>query len=158
MLRADGARLVALTEADIPEVMRIERIAAYRAFIGSFTLEHHQAELASLDSRYLGLRNVDGLAGFAILQDFRQPTIRLRRIAVSVEGRGVGTALLRAVLDWVFETTPAAAVRLHVRAENFRARRIYLKEGFADTADGAPAEGGHRMATARERWRELGGG
>jgi len=103
-----AANLVALAVADIPEIMRIERVPAYQGSIGTFTAEHHRAELASPDARYLGLRSTDGLEGFAILQEFRQPVVRLRRIAVAAAGRDSGTVLLRAVLDWAFGTNATA--------------------------------------------------
>lgn len=124
-------QLSPLSPADIAEVMRIERLPGYDAFIGRFEADEHAAEMASADARYFGLRNGAGLAGFVILQEFREPTILLRRIAVAEPGGGRGTALLRAIMDWVFQETPAEALKLDVVLGNPRARHVYEREGFA---------------------------
>ena len=140
-----------LTADDLGEVMRIERTPGYEQVVGSWTREEHEAQLASPDARYFGLRDGDGLSGFAILQKFREPAIRLRRIAVGEVERGTGRRLLRAVLDWVFETTPAEAATLGVATHNDRAHHVYLREGFLD--DYADADGTHmNMILPRARW------
>ena len=92
--------LSALTTADIAEVMRIERLPGYDALVGAFTADEHAAELASPDAIYLGFREGGGLAGFVILQAFREPVVLLRRIAVAQTGRGTGTTLFAAAVDW----------------------------------------------------------
>jgi RimJ/RimL family protein N-acetyltransferase len=145
------AELVILTEDDIPDVMRIERLDGYDDLVGRFTDEEHRAQFASPDARYLGWRDGAKLAGFTILQEFRQPTIYLRRIAVAEPGRGTGSALLYAVLDWIFAKTPAKAVRLHVRSGNERARRVYERAGFTPYE---AVDTGHRMSVPRTRWVE----
>src|SRR4051812_29581667 len=120
-----------LTPDDIAEVMRLERLPGYEAFIGRWSAEEHAAEMVSPDARYFGVREDGGLAGFVILQRFREPAIRLRRIAVEQAGSGAGAALLRAVMDWVFEHTPAEAMSLDVALTNGRARRVYHREGWS---------------------------
>jgi RimJ/RimL family protein N-acetyltransferase len=145
-------RLQPLAIADISEVMRLERLPFCAGMVGAFSHEKHAAEMTSPDARYLGFRDGAALTGFALLQDFRQPTVRLRRIVVAEPGRGVGTALLRAVTAWVFDSTPAAGLRLHVRSDNARARTVYLREGFGDNSSDAS---GYRMSIARERWLRL---
>ncbi|MES3026502.1 MAG: GNAT family N-acetyltransferase [Pseudomonadota bacterium] len=126
------ADLVSLSEEDLAEVMRIERQPGYDAFIHSWTAEVHAAEMASPDARYFGRRSADGLAGFAILQKLREPIVRLRRIAVDSPGASVGTPLLRDLIDWLFETSNAQALDLHVRPDNHRARHVYGREGFIE--------------------------
>lgn len=148
------AALSPLTPDDLAEVMRIERTPGYEAVVGSWPRAAHEAELASPDARYFGFRDGDRLSGFVILQKVREPAIRLRRIAVADVGRGVGTAILRAVLDWTFETTPADAVTLGVAKHNDRAHHVYLREGFLD--DYADDDGTHmNMILPRERWADL---
>ena len=143
-----------LAPADIAEVMRIERRPGYEDFVGRWEADEHAAEMASPDARYLGLREGEELAGFVILQEFRDPTILLRRIAVRQPGEGVGTQLLRAVMDWVFETTPAVALRLDVALGNPRARRVYEREGFVEYG----VDKIHYLMTIpRERWEEMRG-
>ena len=143
-----------LTPGDIPEVMRLERLPGYDAFIGRFTAEQHAAEFASGDARYFGLRDDERLTGFVILQQARQPEIRLRRIAVEAPGAGVGTVLLRGVMDWVFENTAATALTLDVMKTNPRARHVYEREGFAyDRSD----EVHDYLAISRRGWATLRG-
>ena len=99
-----------------------------------------------------------GLSGFVILQEFRAPTILLRRIAVAEPGGGVGTRLLRVVMDWVFDQTRAEALRLDVLPANARARRVYAREGFGE--DGPAVIHGLPhilMSIPRSRWAELRG-
>ncbi len=123
-------RLQPLAIEDIPEVMRLERLPFCAGMVGAFSREKHAAEMTSPDARYARFRAGAALAGFAILQDFRRPVVRLHRIVVAVPGRGVGTDLLRAVMTWVFDTTPAAGLRLHVRGDNARAPQRLLARRF----------------------------
>jgi RimJ/RimL family protein N-acetyltransferase len=150
--------LADLTPADITEVMRIERRPGYDAFVGRWEADEHAVEMASPNARYFGLRGDAGLLGFVILQELDRPTVLLRRIAVdSVEG-GVGTRLVRGVMDWVFETTPAEGLRLDVLPANGRARRVYSREGFSE--DGPAVIHGLPhilMSVPRSRWAELRG-
>jgi RimJ/RimL family protein N-acetyltransferase len=142
-----------LTPADIPEVMRIERIPGYAAFIARWELPEHTAEMASPDARYYGLRDGDGLGGFVILQKYREPSVRLRRIAVDSLERGRGTQMLREVMDRVFEDTPAQALHLDVHVDNARAHHVYVREGFVEQGLFDPI---HRlMEIPRSRWAEL---
>ncbi len=143
-----------LTPDDIPEVMRLERVPEYDAFIGRFEAEEHAAEFASPEARYFGLRDGDRLAGFVILQELSAATVLLRRIAVAQPGVGHGAALLRATMDWVFEETPATGLKLDVVLSNPRARRVYEREGFEhyDVDDVH-----HYLSISRERWAQLRG-
>lgn len=143
------ADLVSLTTDDIGSVMEIERLPGYGVFHASFTRAEHEAEFASADAHYLGYRQGQGLAGFVILQELRQPIVSLRRISVREPGQGIGASLFRAAVDWIFANTAAEAVKLHVRPENHRARHVYLREGFT-RYDGD--ETGDRMSVTREHW------
>lgn len=147
--------LAPLEPADIPEVMRIERLPGYEAFIGRWDLDEHTAEMASPDARYFGLRDGGGLAGFVILQKVREPSVRLRRIAVDGVERGLGTQVLREVMDRVFETTEAGALHLDVHVDNARAHHVYVREGFVEQSQFDEL---HRlMEIPRARWAELRG-
>lgn len=147
--------LVLLGPGDIPQVMRLERLQGYEDFIGRFEPDEHAAELASPGSRYLGWRPEGGLEGFVIFQRFdaADRVVRLRRIAVEAPGRGVGTRLLRAAIGWLFGTTDAVAVDLHVRPGNDRARAVYLREGFKPK--GVIESGSEEMILFREAWEAI---
>lgn len=54
-------------------------------------------------------------------------------------GRGVGDALIVAVLDWAGEQG-AQAVSLNVRETNERAKRLYERHGFVDVGPGSEPE------------------
>jgi RimJ/RimL family protein N-acetyltransferase len=141
--------LIPLAADDIAEVMRIERLPGYEGFVGSWPAEEHEAERTSPDARYLGLRDREGLAGFVIFQKVGEPVIRLRRIAVDATDKGTGTRILRAALDWAFETFPAEAVTLGVARANDRARHIYQREGFVDDGED---EVHFNMVLTRRAW------
>jgi len=146
--------LADLTPADIPEVMSIERLPGYDAVVGRFDAEEHAAQFASPDARYFGLRDGSRLLGFVIMQEIREPTVLLRRIAVGEPERGIGTRLVRGVMDWTFETTHAQALKLDVHVGNPRARHVYEREGFAQYDED---EIHHFMRIPRARWAELRG-
>jgi RimJ/RimL family protein N-acetyltransferase len=141
--------LVPLNAQDIAEVMRIERLPGYQGLVGTWSAEEHEAERNSPDARYLGLRDGQGLAGFVIFQQVSEPAIRLRRIAVGATDKGTGTRILRAALDWAFETFPAETITLGVARQNDRARHIYLREGFVDDGED---EVHFNMVLTRQAW------
>ena len=140
-----------LAADDIEEVMRIERLPGYAGFVGAWSAEEHEAQRTSPEARYLGLREGDRLAGFVIFQKIREPVIRLRRIAVGATDKGTGTRILRAALDWAFESFPAEGISLGVARINDRARHIYIREGFVDDGED---EVHFNMVLTRERWAE----
>jgi RimJ/RimL family protein N-acetyltransferase len=119
------------SEADLPAIMRIERTPGYELFIGRWDMDEHRARLASTDARYFVWRE-DGVAGFAILQklDDPNPVVLLKRLGVARPGKGVGTALLRGVTDWVFEATDNQRFELNCSMGNPRALRVYEREGW----------------------------
>lgn len=147
--------LVELSPDDIPEVMRIERLPGYDAFIGRWDAAEHAEQMASPDARYFGVRDGAQLAAFVILQKFREPSVRLRRIAVAGVERGLGSRILRAIMDRVFETTSAEALHLDVHLENARAQHVYEREGL--TVEGRFDELHNLMSIPRSRWAELRG-
>jgi RimJ/RimL family protein N-acetyltransferase len=135
----------AATKSDIPEIMRVERVEGYARLVGRWEAEQHATEIENPSTRYLVARDGTDIAGFAILQSVGSANqcIRLRRIAVGNAGRGVGSSLLRSVLQICFDDLAAHRVDLHVFVENERAYRTYLKTGF--TEEGIVRDG-HRDA------------
>ena len=131
------------TPSDIPAIMRVERVDGYARFIGRWDAEQHAAELENPSSRYLVVRDGTDIAGFALLQEIGRfsQSVRLRRIAVENAGRGIGSVLLRSVLQTCFDDLAAHRVYLYVFVENERAYRTYLKNGFV--AEGIVRDG-HR--------------
>ena len=124
----------AATTSDIPAIMRVERTEGYARLVGRWEAEEHATEIENPSCRYLVARDETDIAGFAILQRIGSPnqSIRLRRIAVGNAGRGVGSILLRSVLQICFAELAANRVELFVFVENERAYRAYLKTGFVE--------------------------
>lgn len=143
-----------LTAADIPEVMRLERLPGYDATVGRFEADEHARVMAASDARYFGLREGAGLAGFVILQDLDAPTVLLRRIAVSRQDGGVGSWLVRTVMDWVFAESGAEALKLDVALNNPRGRFVYERQGFEQYDED---DVHYYLRILRERWRALRG-
>jgi RimJ/RimL family protein N-acetyltransferase len=126
--------LQAATRSDIPAIMLVERTEGYARLVGRWDAERHACEMENPSSRYLLARRGTELAGFAILEGVGSANqcIRLRRIAVQDAGRGVGSRLLRSVLNVCFDDLAAHRVELLVFPENDRAHRVYLKTGFVE--------------------------
>ena len=145
-----------LAPGDIGEVMRLERGPGFEDLVGRWEADEHAAEMASPDARYFGIRDEGRLIGFVMLQEMSAPAVLLRRIAVGEPGRGVGGRLLRGIMDWVFETTPAEALRLDVLPHNAPARRAYAREGFEETGEAVMHDLPHILMTIpRSRWAAL---
>ena len=135
--------------------MRLERLPGYEVTVGRFEADEHAAQMARPDVRYVGVREGSGLAGFVILQELDQPTVLLRRIAVSRQDGGVGSWLVAAVMDWVFSHTAAEGLRLSVMLDNSRGRFVYRRQGFAEYDQD---DIHYFMRVPRERWQALRGG
>ena len=122
----------AATKSDIPEIMRVERVEGYARLVGRWDAEQHATEFEKPSNRYLVAREATEVTGFAILQGVGSANqcVQLRRIAVANAGLGVGSRLLRSVLQICFDDLAAHRVELHVFVENERAYRAYLKTGF----------------------------
>jgi RimJ/RimL family protein N-acetyltransferase len=124
----------AASKSDIPAIMLIERVEGYARLVGRWEAAQHAIEIENPSCRYLLARDGMDLVGFAILQDVGSPNqcVRLRRIAVRNAGRGVGSGLLRSLLQTCFDDLAAHRVELLVFTDNERAYRTYLRNGFAE--------------------------
>ncbi len=104
-------------------------VAAYRGKI---------AQLAT-DGRYLVGEETGALVGHAFLDPMpMRANAHVFRLTIVVHpghlGRGIGTALLRDLLDWAQREARVGKVELNVRAGNLRAQRLYGKFGFIEEA------------------------
>ncbi len=131
---ADALTLRRAPAADIPFIRAAERRPGYERTVGRWEADVHRAEMLKPGSAYL-LGERDGRpGGFAMLLDLDAPdgTAHLKRVAVAEPGRGVGRALLGAVLDWTFAREGVRRLRLNVAAGNAPARHLYRSLGFRD--------------------------
>ena len=108
------------------------------AFEGFWRMSIHGLEEASHSTTFsvvLTATDADHICGYAIVGS-QWGTAYLQRIAVDpvVEGKGIGTDLVRAAVAWA-RSTPATTMVLNVRSSNTRAIALYQRCGF--TATGA---------------------
>lgn len=119
--------------SDIPAIRAIEALPAYDGLVGRWPAKRHREEMSDPSSRYFLLRGADGeVEGFALLQGFDDPDLKvhLKRIAVRHAGAGLGSVLLSGVLARVYAETGVNRIDLDVFVGNDRARRAYEKAGF----------------------------
>ena len=118
---------------DTPAIFDLERIPAYRTFVGNWSLDEHRQKMAESDCRYLIAESESGeIVGFAILRGLASVhrSIRLQRIVVAKPGRGVGRFMLSGILDYVFRELKAHRLWLDVFETNQRAQHVYESLGF----------------------------
>jgi ribosomal-protein-alanine N-acetyltransferase len=114
---------------DIPPAMEIEH-----ELFGdeAWTDAMFWSELAARDTRHYLVAEDDGrVVGYAGLCAYTPEETYVQTIAVAAntQRRGVGTALLRALLDEA-NRRGAHRVDLEVRADNDSAQRMYVAHGF----------------------------
>ena len=160
--------IVPATPADIEAIRAIEADPRFDGLVGRWPAAQHEAEMALGTSRYFLLRDDHGaVAGFALLQGFDDTDrkLHLKRIAVREPGRGLGSILLRRVLEHIYAETDVNRIDLDVFLGNDRARRAYERAGFR--VEGVlrdyhrDADGSFRdmwlMSVLRRDWQGLGG-
>jgi [ribosomal protein S18]-alanine N-acetyltransferase len=127
-------RLREMSLDDMPSVMALEREL--------FPEDAWSPEMFSTDladpgarsrSRYLVALDEGVLIGYAGMLFTGGPEADVLTLAVAPGrwGAGIGTALLEALLDQARERS-CSEVFLEVRADNPRARGLYLRHGFVD--------------------------
>lgn len=149
---------------DLPAIMAIERQPGYEVLVGRSSAEFHARALVDPDYAYLvGIDAEGGIGGFGILRGLSDTmgNVTLKRIAVNAPGKGFGTAMLRAIVDWVFENTATHRFWLDHIITNNRARHVYehcgfRREGVMREAYAMPGDGGRvdlaLMSLLRQEW------
>jgi diamine N-acetyltransferase len=120
---------------DIPYVMQVERLPGYETLVARWTLAQHREALARSDVAYFVGEGENGeRAGFAICEGVgdRHNGIKLKRIAVSNPGVGIGRSILSSVMAWSFRDAGAPRFWLDVFDYNVRARRMYRDAGLQE--------------------------
>ena len=129
---ARQVRLREMNRADMPRIMALEQELFPE---DAWTPEMFAAEFAQPASRRLYLVAEEGktLIGYAGMMFTGGPQADVVTLAVEPArwGRGIGTALLTALVDEAARRG-CTEVLLEVREDNPRARRLYLRHGFAE--------------------------
>ena len=121
------------TAEDVPQIMALERGEGFETLVGRWSAAEHEREIANPASSYfLAEDQSAGLVGFAMVQGLGDPNRKahLRRIVVARTGEGIGTQLMRLLLDWLYSNSDVNRIDLDVYVDKDRARRSYEKAGF----------------------------
>ncbi|PPE80590.1 GNAT family N-acetyltransferase [Kaistia algarum] len=147
--------------ADLHFVIATERLPGYEHLVGRSTPAQHEAYLADDRHAYFIAEAAGSPAGFVIVRDWNSwdGVSLMKRVAVAEPGRGIGRAMLSAVVDRVFLQTEAWRLEIGLFPANERARRCYEASGFVPEGIARGRvffEGEHRdemvMAMLRPEW------
>ena len=88
--------------------------------------------MASPDARYLVWREGGEAIAFVILFKLADENrvVLAKRIGAAKTDTSLGRRFIPAMVDWVFENTPANRFELDCSMENPRALRVYERDGF----------------------------
>jgi ribosomal-protein-alanine acetyltransferase len=118
------------TENDLTTIYGLEQVLFPD---DAWPLEKFDDDLRSRYSLFLVAEDEARVVGYAIAQYLTGNDVAdIQNIAVveSHRGRGIGAALLDAVLEWAVDQG-ASAIMLEVRADNVVAQSLYASRGFA---------------------------
>jgi RimJ/RimL family protein N-acetyltransferase len=106
---------------------------------GELTLAAFEEKIAELDTsgRYIVAETDGEVVGHALLEPMALEAIaHVFRLTIVVHpgfiGQGIGSALMRDLLDWAEQTPRVGKIELLVRATNAQAIRLYSKLGFVE--------------------------
>ena len=111
-----------------------ETIATRYSFVHSDDIFTHQQQMRDPDYAYYTVQEGDNSAGYVILRGLTSAdrSLELKRIVIAEPGHGVGTQVLRAVIDKKFFEFHANRLWLDVFEDNHRARHVYRSLGFVE--------------------------
>jgi diamine N-acetyltransferase len=134
-MEGSSIRLRSAAPEDIAFIMATERTPGFENLVGRWSEEAHRAALATPGHAHLlGIDAAGERTAFAIIRDLDDAhgNVCLKRIAVTVPGRGVGSRFVGEVVRWAFTQTAAHRLWLDVMAHNARARHVYAAHGFVE--------------------------
>jgi len=118
---------------DLPYILGLEQKFREMRLITGNEPVMHQRMLSNPDCLYWIVETDAGPAGFVIMRDIhsKDRNVELLRIVVAEPGRGLGTEVLRAVMDKVFREFGAHRLWLDTYSDNSRAQHVYRSVGFS---------------------------
>jgi diamine N-acetyltransferase len=145
MQSADSSPVRPALPADVPQIAALERLPAFRNFVGQWPEERHLRTLANADARYFVSESLSGsVQAFALLRGIEEASrsIELKRLVVAAPGQGLGGRIMHELMRIVFEEFHAHRMYLDVYEDNARARHLYSSLGFV--CEGTMREAGER--------------
>ncbi len=120
------------TAADIPAIMRLERLPGYEKLVGRWDESQHQEAFRDPAYRYFLAEEADAVLGFVLVKGWNSAdhVTLIKRVAVEGPGRGLGHRMVSAALAEIFSQTQAHRVWIGCFPSNLRARHAYEKAGF----------------------------
>jgi RimJ/RimL family protein N-acetyltransferase len=126
-------RLRPTGEDDLDYVVAAEADPDNSPFLAPSPREEHLGFLRDRRQRHLIAEAGGRPVGFVLLRLHpEQRAVELRRLAVTVKGRGYGRAALRLAMALAFEEHDAHRLWLDVKPHNERARSLYRSAGFVE--------------------------
>jgi ribosomal-protein-alanine N-acetyltransferase len=122
------ATVRAMTEADLDRVMDLEQAIFSSPWRRSFFV----ADVARPGGLCVVAEEGGEVVGYAVAWGSEEVHLANLAVEPAVRGKGVGDALIRAVLDYGRRRS-AESVYLEVRQSNSVARRFYARHGFVPT-------------------------
>lgn len=138
MTRPSSLRLRPTMLSDLDFVISVEQDQANRPFITPWARTQHEGAIRFPDFRHFIVEAGEGTeaVGFVILQGCRNPhrSVELKRIVLKTEGqgRGLGRACVRLLVQMAFRDLHAHRFWLDVKSLNVRALALYRTEGFVE--------------------------
>ena len=122
------------TPHDLPFLLEMEKRFARLGFVHSDDIFTHQQQMRDPDYAYYTVQERENPAGYVILRGLTSAdrSLELKRIVIAEPGHGVGTQVLRAVIDKAFCEFLAHRLWLDVFEDNHRARHVYRSLGFVE--------------------------
>lgn len=132
-METSNLKIIKAREEDIKDIMEMEQHEDNRNFIWQGTYEQHLNEITDKDYILLIFKSKEDnqTIGFALnYLDYKSEKFELRRIAVTVKGKGYGREALNALIKYTFEVLNFNKFWLDVYPDNFVGIKLYESVGF----------------------------
>ena len=134
LTQSETLRLRPMMEKDLDYVIGVEQAEENKRFIMPWTWEQHRDALANTDLAHFIIETVEenNMIGFVLMAGLENvhQSIELRRIVITLKGKGYGKKALQLLKKLAFEEWKAHRLWLDVFAFNLSAKHLYEAQGF----------------------------
>jgi diamine N-acetyltransferase len=134
LTQSETLRLRPAMEKDLDYIISVEQAEENKRFIMPWTWQQHREALSNTDLALFIIETVEenNMIGFVLMAGLESAhqSIELRRIIITVKGKGYGKKVLPLLKRLAFEEWKAHRLWLDVFAFNLFARRLYEAQGF----------------------------